>query len=725
MMLERTTLDAAGRHSLLSEATRILGRCTPPVWGERSATAELVVGEVQSGKTMSFTALTALARDAGYPLVVILAGTKNNLRAQTFERLRNDLAMVGVGGLPSWSAIENPGVRDAPGVARRITSWKDPKRNHVTTVAVVLKQGTRLQQARQFLEKLAAECGAFPALVIDDEADQAGLNLSWKKLEESPTYRSIKGVRAALPSHSYVLYTATPQALLLLSLADTVSPRTVTVLRRGEGYVGGPELFVDRKPDFVRQIDDVEDALDPGNVGAPLSLQRAVATFLIALVVSQLRGTPRPLTMLIHPSAARELHSVYERWVQAVLDRVSAALSSGDDEHVRQLSASLMQPAYEDLASTGGTTLNGQTVSLATILEQLLDYLEETKVLVINSEDGNEIGASDWSSQPGWIVVGGNKLDRGFTVQNLAVTYMPRGPGIRNADTVQQRGRFFGYKQGYVDLLRAWLNPETAEVYESYVRHESAMRAELQELDDRSTPLRDWRRHLLLARDMNPTRAAVISLDTSTTRMDAGWAFTQDALYSEAVAPDADTKNRVRRLSEQSEVDSRDRRTGPSRNRRTMSTWSSVAELLLDWPATPVDRARLDAVLYALAGTADDLEVEIVLIDGADPSHPRLRGPDQRASAALAAAMHRLDLVDDADALRIGQLMQGANPAGTDKYPGDRAFRDPDAVTVQIHAVAPTLTPDASSGTAERPVVFALAVHLPDTLDRVIQGPAA
>ncbi|WP_454299693.1 hypothetical protein [Salana multivorans] len=119
-MLDRTGLGPADRDGVLTEATRVLTRCAAPTWGEAASSAELVVGEVQSGKTMSFTALTALARDNGFPLIVILAGTKNNLREQTLERLKRDLAMTGHGGLPAWAPIDNPGTSSISEVASRI-----------------------------------------------------------------------------------------------------------------------------------------------------------------------------------------------------------------------------------------------------------------------------------------------------------------------------------------------------------------------------------------------------------------------------------------------------------------------------------------------------------------------------------------------------------------------------------------------------------------------------
>lgn len=47
----------------------------------------LVVGQVQSGKTANYTGLVCKAADAGFNLIIVLAGTYNNLRSQTQLRL--------------------------------------------------------------------------------------------------------------------------------------------------------------------------------------------------------------------------------------------------------------------------------------------------------------------------------------------------------------------------------------------------------------------------------------------------------------------------------------------------------------------------------------------------------------------------------------------------------------------------------------------------------------
>ena len=104
--------------------------------------------------------------------------------------------------------------------------------------------------------------------VPKDLADQASLNgfayenskkesisAEWEETEmkESSTYSSILNLRANIPNHSYVQYTATPQGPLLISILDLLSPKSHTVLTPGKKYTGGKTFFQDY-PDLVISI---------------------------------------------------------------------------------------------------------------------------------------------------------------------------------------------------------------------------------------------------------------------------------------------------------------------------------------------------------------------------------------------------------------------------------------------------------------------------------------
>lgn len=74
-------------------------------------------------------------------------------------------------------------------------------------------------------------------------------------------------------------------------------------------------------------------------------------------------------------------------------------------------------------------------------------------------------------------------MDRGFTVEGLTVTYMPRNVGVGNVDTIQQRARFFGYKRSYLGYCRVFLDQVTIDAYNSIVDHEENVRDQLREFD--------------------------------------------------------------------------------------------------------------------------------------------------------------------------------------------------------------------------------------------------
>lgn len=712
-LLRRANLSEAEQQRVSTETLRILGRCRPPEWGEEGASAELVVGAVQSGKTLSFTALIAAAQDNGYPLVVVLAGTKKNLRQQTFDRLVRDLRMDGDGGLPTWAPQDGLTETSVHELATRVHQWQSGRLLHsrVTTVAVVLKNQTRLRRAREALDLLLRDAPGVPVLFIDDEADQAGMNVSGRKGDESSTYRAIRLLRESAPNHSYVLYTATPQAPLLITLTDSLSPRTVTVLGAGADYVGGMELFEERTEDFVRGIRPEEDALDDSAVSPPPSLERAIATYLLAMVVAQHRGHPRPLTMLIHPAAERDLHNAYERWTRSVLDRLSLSLTDGDEVLRQRVIDEIFKPAYDDLASTGGVVIRGETVPLDELAEALTaGYLQNVRTRVVNGEPGNEIAANEWTQAPGWIIIGGNKLDRGFTVTNLAVTYMPRGPGVRNADTVQQRGRFFGYKKQYLDLLRAWLDPGTAGVFKDYVRHELAMRESLEQLDREGRELSTWRRALLLDASLNPTRRAVVTLDVDDVAL-SGWVLIQEHLYGDPTGPSPAGRSLLDALRAEGQPDPRDLRPA-LRNVVVSTTWQRVLPLLVEWKATTAEKDVLYSILLALWNVDHEIPVELIFMNG---GAARRRGPSVASRSSMEARAWDLEAVDDVEALEVGNLMQGPDPADGSIYPGDRRFVSSSAVTLQIHEVV------LEAGPRPPARVSALALHIPRGFkDRVI-----
>jgi hypothetical protein len=702
------TLSEDSQEKVLSESLRILGRCTDPTepLGSRSV---LVVGEVQSGKTLSFTTVMSLARENGFPLVVVLAGTKKNLHKQTTSRLEGDFASDG--GAPQWLVLPSPRNTDLPQVLHALTGWNDPAipaQYRCTVALVALKTPAGISRVTAMLQKLEESLGrSIPTLVVDDEADQASINVAQTPGSQSSTYAAISQLRSSLVNHSLLMYTATPQAPLLLDLVDHLSPDSVVVLRSGDTYVGGDRLFMERNSRFYREIPDSEiaGATTPGpGEQPPRSLLQSLAYFLVALSVAQVRENPRPLSMLIHPDTTKSVHATYQTWVNSILSHWKQAL---DDPEGR---AELIQAYLASAISEIETTVDlariglGATEPLENEIAKLVRYwIPLVRVALVNSESASqEIQPHHWKEHPGWILIGGAKLDRGFTIENLAVTYMPRGIGIGNIDTIQQRGRFFGHKARYRDLLRGWLNSDTRTAFVQIVETDKEMRDDLARYDESGAPLSEWRRSLILGPGLRATRSAAISMAHAGMQLNGGFRFQQRNLFHPALAMDqSDAYDMIDPFFHTALPSMMDTRVDQSEpHLRADIDLMQLSKLLFDWPMAGHDRASLDLLLIAIRYYAD-----LQPNTGAHLYFMNSLGIRKRKRDVKSP-----DVVEQMREWKIQNLLQGRSGP----YAGDQFVRTIDAISVQIHNVAPTF------GGQTFPDVLALAVAWPEGFERTI-----
>lgn len=519
-----TSIPQSALDAVVFEAQQILGRCITPAEDANSLSSTgLVVGYVQSGKTLSFTTLSALAHDNGFGLIVLIAGTLENLRKQTRSRIEADL---GIGddasaiGRP-WLVVDNPkpGANSAESLKRALQNWANPKTTpslKKVCLVVLLKQHRRLGDLGKCLEAIGGELlNKVPTLVIDDEADQASLNtftannIAKGTNKRSTNYASIVTLKKHLPKHTYIQYTATPQANLLMSLADVLSPEFGELLTPGDGYVGGATLF-DKKATFAKAIPFSQAEEKPDEV-APQSLQEALRYFLLGACAVLLEETPTVRTMMVHPSQQTGRHRAYLSWLSNLVQEWKSMTSEGVPDYFLDTFAT----AYKCLQNT----VKAELPELELLGSKLPEVLRNIAVREVNS---TATGASPihWSESPFWVLVGGAKLDRGFTVEGLTVTYMPRPLATGNADSLQQRARFYGYKRQYLGYCRVYLLPDVLEAFQQYVEHEKEIHQSLRET--RGQPLKDWVRRFTLHTSMQPTRKGVIGVPL-TELIAAGW----------------------------------------------------------------------------------------------------------------------------------------------------------------------------------------------------------
>ncbi|MCU0473672.1 MAG: Z1 domain-containing protein [Bacteroidales bacterium] len=684
------TLNESG-NMLLDEAYRVLQACGNPNLASNNDTG-LVIGYVQSGKTLSFTILTALARDNHFQVVIVIAGTSVNLVNQSTERLRRDLRVNERYGLEQkWALLKNPETNeDFDLIEMILNQWRNPHYPNErcrTVLITVMKNGPRLRNLTQLLSGLNLQ--GVPTLIIDDEGDQASLNtrarqaaregLDIENLSEnevSMIYRRITGLRAIFPQHTFLQYTATPQANLFINIMDRLSPNFIKLLTPGLNYSGAIQFFREN-PHLIEEIPltDIPSAENPLNE-PPNSLIRALQIYFIGVVAGEILHDQRNRSMIVHPSRLQEDHTIYYNWVRGICQSWGRLLISNDEEDKNFL-INEFQAVYNDLQFTVGDSLPPFETLSGHNLTHAINY---TPIVEVNSRRG-PTPLITWQNNYSWILVGGQSMDRGFTVEGLTVTYMPRNLGVGNVDTIQQRARFFGYKREYLNYCRVFLDPVAIDAYNSIIEHEEDVRGRLEEFDVNNTNLNDFEREVVLNRMLNLTRANILFDDLDRDRFDE-W-FRINAPH--------DTENLIETnrnalfeflnpLSARFSVDS-------GHAERTEEQKHLVARLSA--------RTCLDNLLNKLRFTKDSDSAAYSSLRGILNRHLE-SNPDEECLLYLMSARSLTDWTRRTRKLNrnfeIQQLFQGEQPTKATSqhqigeiYPGDRGIKDENLLCIQVH----------------------------------------
>lgn len=671
LALQKQTLQSGIKEheweNIKNGSLSILSKCVPPNATSRQETG-LVVGYVQSGKTLSFTTVAALARDNNYQMVIVIAGTSINLRDQSTKRLEDDLDLLTRSGR-NWHHFKSDEFKagDHTKIEDVLTDWQDsrvPEWDRQTVLITAMKNHRHLEKLESVLSQL--ELSGVPILVIDDEADQASLNTKVQKGETSTTYERILSLRKYLPHHTFLQYTATPQAPLLINLIDLLSPNFVKVLSPGETYKGGKAFFLDGLSQ-IRTISesDIPTKDIPLDV-PPDSLLEAMRIFFLGvsagIILDRSEGNR---SMMVHPSRETIGHSQYYHWIETVRKNWLEILDLNEDEIDYQDLLEGFKDSYQDLQSSVPNL-----PPFETLLSRLLYAIRKTQLHEINSTSGKTPGVP-WHNAYAHILVGGQAMDRGFTVEGLTVTYMPRGKGIGNADTIQQRARFFGYKQNYFGYCRVFLENSVRDAYRNYITHEEDIRERLIAHDETGESLDGWKRAFFLDRSLKPTRHNVLGIDYSQRNLSDQW-HTPKAPHDplEAVEENrAIVQQFIRKWSFREYTE----------DTKQNESWHPVATNI---PLKDVCEELLVPLQFKRWADTDKFTQVHLQIAVYLDSHPNelctvyhIRNDDNPRTRTL----------DEND--EIPELFQGPSSRTGERYPGDRQIKAVKGVTVQIHNV--------------------------------------
>lgn len=541
---------------------RIVGLLEDPnraaPWDRRG----LVVGHVQSGKTANYTGLICKAADAGYKLIVVLAGQHKNLRSQTQMRL--DEGFLGYETLPQAQAMgrelrtigvgtidSDPQIR--PDYVTNRADDGDFKRNVANNMGiapgnrpwlfVVKKNASVLKNLISWVEERVADAHDvasnrpivknLPLLVIDDEADHSSVDTGEQEFGENgqpdPDYepktinRLIRRLLYLFDKSAYVGYTATPFANIFIheqartdSQGEDLFPRSFIVnLAVPSNYSGpvrifglaGDETEQGQEPlPLVRYVTDHavtasltetngwmpprhrngHQPLVDGQDEIPVSLQRAVLSFVLSCAVRRTRGQiAEHNSMLIHVTRYTSVQREVARQVSEFLDGVRMRLRRGTAD--RELLAVLEELWRDDYVPTSARVRelaadnSLTTPEWADVRSQLPLVASDIEIRIVN---GSARDILDYETYRGTglnvIAIGGDKLARGLTLAGLTVSYFLRA--TRMYDTLMQMGRWFGYRPSYLDLCRLYTTTDLEEWFEHITEASEELREEFEHM---------------------------------------------------------------------------------------------------------------------------------------------------------------------------------------------------------------------------------------------------
>jgi hypothetical protein len=428
----------------------------------------LVVGYVQSGKTAHFTALISKAADVGYRLFIVLSGITDALRNQTQERLDREVVEL---NLEQWFKLTSHGedFRQHSNANAMLASYGR------RVIAVVKKNAMRLRRLRNWLRTARQEVlRSCPILLIDDEADQASVNSARDPERRTAINELLVELLGMAPKIAYVGYTATPFANVLIdpSSPDDLYPRDFIMHLPQPADYFGPEQLFGRDPINWDTADRGADGLDmirtvPEDEAAQLrpaagrefrpsitpALLAALRYFWMATAARHARGQQNDhSTMLIHTSQRIEVHERLAAPLEDCRRSIAAEISTGSPA----LLGALRRQWDEELSRVPPESVGRALVPFETLHPHLLDVVQRTTVQIENSRSQERI---DYRV-PGriYVVVGGNVLSRGLTLEGLTVSFFLRTASAY--DTLLQTGRWFGFRRGYEDLPRVWMTDE-------------------------------------------------------------------------------------------------------------------------------------------------------------------------------------------------------------------------------------------------------------------------
>jgi hypothetical protein len=508
--------------------------------------SQLVLGNIQSGKTAHLLGVVAALANTNACLCVLISGATGALNRQTQLRLEDDLqALPGhpikTFAVPTEAKLDNSDVfKDLESkVARRVAVAHGAEARLMPPLPVlaVLESKARISSVSTIIDRLCEKFGSdFTVIVIDDEADQISQNAKAKKSGETEIYRILKEIRQKNVRNCLLSYTATPQAVLLTSLDSVLRPRLCTLTNPGVQYFGLEKLLSDEMSENRIEVSDIPTELPSP---PPASLHKALLEFFVSGLIrrrvpnvfyssdSRFSNLEDPnmssVQFLVHPSGKQVDHKLFYEWIKEIVAKIEEDLGHGYADPNPEFVNGELHRSYQKVRSLLG--VDREKLPNAIPIDWMHDLSSSvsnsTQVLMVNSDKNNPTietlmpsRTKDWDKCDYWILIGGDILGRGVTIPQLITTYFLRNPKTPQFDTLSQQMRFCGYRSRYSTFVTVWAPTDIFELFEEMRSTDDVLYKFAKSWDEKERDLKKYGAQVVFVqpgvRTFNPTRTGVL-----------------------------------------------------------------------------------------------------------------------------------------------------------------------------------------------------------------------
>ena len=338
--------------------------------------------------------------------------------------------------------------------------------------------------------------------------------------------KNTDGTIAAAPfqAMNYISFTATPYANVLNEAYESsLYPKDfICSLPESKEYFGGKVIFGSDQDenypglDIVRdipqeEISELKDLHKGYSFTTPKELKKSICWFLCSAAVLRNRGHKKPISMLIHTTAIQNGHFEEYEVIKAWLKRERATgsiISACGEVYEKEKDKLTLEklricypeyslldqvddhfPEFDEIKDDIETLINN-VVNIKMGDEKEEVYTDNAIHLCVDNCRANKVAEDGtylrivypddhalklMEKAPVFIIMGGNTLARGLTIEGLVCTYF--GRNSNQADSLMQMARWFGYRKGYELLQRIWMPKTVQEKFELLEKIDEKLKA--------------------------------------------------------------------------------------------------------------------------------------------------------------------------------------------------------------------------------------------------------